>query len=161
MINLSEASFLQAKDGVAGAVGQWPHGALRGFLQVFVPTAESGVFQGAVVAARFKVNFDLFEPGTGAEMGEYPAIEARPAHHASTAHLHVDDVPGILPHLPQGLVIKGGVKVAVLGPVGRLDRSKVDADNVPIGQFVGDVQSPDAGPTPQIHYPGVRGVRGI
>lgn len=161
MIDLGEASFLQAADGVAGAVGQWAHGSLRGFLQVPVPGGEGGRFQGAIIAAGLEVNLDLLEPGPRTEVGECTAIQARPAHDAATTHLHMDDVPGILAHLPQRLVVKGRVEVAILGAVGRLDGSEVDAHDVRIREFVGDVERPDAGPAAQVHDPGVRRVRGI
>lgn len=161
MVNFGEASFLQAADGVARTVGQWAHGTLGGFFQVFVPGGDGGGFEGLIIAARLEVDLYLLNPTTRAEMGESASIETRPAHDTAAAHLHMDNVPGILTHLPERLVVEGGVEVAILGAIGRLHGSQVNADDVGIGVFAGHIQSPDAGPTAQIHYPGAWRVRGI
>lgn len=161
MINIYKACILQRLNDIARTMGNWSRDLLGGFFQIFVPDVKGGGLYWMVITARFEVNFDLFEPGTRTEMVEYPSVERFPGSDTTTTHLHMDDVPSSLSKLPKSFVIEGRIEIAVFGAIEGLNGSKVDTNDVSIGKFDRDVQSPDAGATTQVQYSRVWGVWGV
>lgn len=91
-------------------------------------------------------------------MGEYPTVEAGPAHNATTAQLHVDQIPRILAQRPRALEIKRGVKVAVPRAVQRLYGGEIHTHDKGVGILLGNVNGPDSRAATQVEETTVAGV---
>lgn len=149
VIDLGEASFLQSSYGFTRAVRNGSLGGLGRVLECLVPARQSapGVF---ALAARLEIDLELLEPATGSEVLVDATVEAGPAADAAGAHLHVDDIPGIITQSPGGFKVEGGVEIAVLGIIGRLDCSEVAADHKGVGELFGHFDAPDSCATAQV-----------